>query len=93
MAEFDLKMGSSFQKQVQEVYEVTQKLTEEQKLIANFWDCNPFKVEFSGHMAIGVKKISPGGHWIGITGISAAQKKLILYRDCLHPHLGSDDLA
>lgn len=76
MAEFDLNMGSSFQKQLQEVYEVTQNLTEEQKLIANFWDCNPFKVEFSGHMAIGVKKISPGGHWIGITGISATQKNL-----------------
>jgi hypothetical protein len=76
MAEFDLKIGSSFQKQLQEVYEIGGNLNEEQKLIANFWDCNPFKVEFSGHMAIGVKKISPGGHWIGITGIAAEQQKL-----------------
>lgn len=76
MADFDLKLGSSFQKQLQEVYEIGGNLNEEQKLIANFWDCNPFKVEFSGHMAIGVKKISPGGHWIGITGIAAEQQKL-----------------
>lgn len=76
MAEFDLNIGSSFQKQLQEVYKTGGNLTEDQKLIANFWDCNPFKVEFSGHMAIGVKKISPGGHWIGITGISATQKNL-----------------
>jgi hypothetical protein len=76
MAEFDLKLGSSFQKQLQEVYDIGGNLNEEQKLIANFWDCNPFKVEFSGHMAIGVKKISPGGHWVGITGIAAEQQKL-----------------
>ena len=27
-------------------------------------------------MSIGVKKISPGGHWIGITGIAAEKAKL-----------------
>jgi hypothetical protein len=58
------------------VYETGKSLNEEQKLIANFWDCNPFKVEFTGHMAIGVKKISPGGHWIGITGIASEKAKL-----------------
>ncbi|MBC6368619.1 vanadium-dependent haloperoxidase [Algoriphagus sp. AK58] len=76
MAPFDLNEGSSFQIQLQEVYQVGKSLTEEQKLIANFWDCNPFKVEFSGHMAIGVKKISPGGHWIGITGIASEKANL-----------------
>lgn len=76
MAPFDLEKGSSFQIQLEEVYQTTKQLTEEQKLIANFWDCNPFRVEFSGHMAIGVKKISPGGHWIGITGIAAQKAKL-----------------
>ncbi|MBN3519832.1 vanadium-dependent haloperoxidase [Algoriphagus lutimaris] len=73
MAPFDMSEGSSFHKQLMEVYNTTNQLDEEKILIANFWDCNPFKVEFSGHMAIGVKKISPGGHWMGITGI-AAQK-------------------
>ncbi|MEN2282728.1 vanadium-dependent haloperoxidase [Algoriphagus sp. SE2] len=76
MAPFDMKEGSSFHKQLMEVYNTTNELNEEKKLIANFWDCNPFKVEFSGHMAIGVKKISPGGHWIGITGIAAEKSDL-----------------
>jgi hypothetical protein len=75
-AKFDLTEGSPFNKQMNEVFEVTSSLTEEQELIANFWDCNPFKVSFSGHMAIGLKKISPGGHWIGITGIAAEKAKL-----------------
>ncbi|MCH6199922.1 vanadium-dependent haloperoxidase [Aquiflexum sp. LQ15W] len=75
-AKFDLSEGSPFKKQLDEVYQVTSSLSEEQQLIANFWDCNPFKVSFSGHMAIGLKKISPGGHWIGITGIAAEKAKL-----------------
>lgn len=85
MAPFNLEKGSSFQVQLEEVYTVTQNLSEEQKLIANFWDCNPFKVEFSGHMAIGVKKISPGGHWIGITGI-AAQKANLNFGETAYIH-------
>ncbi len=76
MAPFDLTVGSPFQLQLQEVYQIGKTLNEEQKLIANFWDCNPFKVEFAGHMSIGVKKISPGGHWMGITGIAAEKAKL-----------------
>jgi hypothetical protein len=75
-AKFDLTEGSPFKNQLNEVYKVTSSLSEEQELIANFWDCNPFKVSFSGHMAIGLKKISPGGHWIGITGIAAEKAKL-----------------
>ncbi|TFV94243.1 phosphatase PAP2 family protein [Algoriphagus kandeliae] len=76
MAPFSLEQGSSFYQQLMEVYETGKSLTEEQKLIANFWDCNPFMVEFSGHMAIGVKKISPGGHWMGITGIASEKANL-----------------
>lgn len=76
MAPFDLSEGSPFQLQLQEVYQIGKSLNDEQKLIANFWDCNPFKVEFAGHMSIGVKKISPGGHWMGITGIASEKAKL-----------------
>jgi hypothetical protein len=50
-------------------------LTTEQKAIANFWDCNPFALQDNGHMLIGLKKISPGAHWMGITGIACAQAK------------------
>ena len=67
---FSMDSTSAFYGQVMEVYRTVKELNDEQRLIANFWDCNPFAVSFSGHMAIGLKKISPGGHWMGITGIS-----------------------
>jgi hypothetical protein len=68
---FNEDNSSDFIKMVKEVYTTGNKLTEEQKLIANFWDCNPFAVQFEGHMSIGLKKISPGGHWMSITGIAS----------------------
>ncbi|MGF7083074.1 hypothetical protein, partial [Mucilaginibacter sp. UYCu711] len=50
-------------------------LTQEEKDIANFWDCNPFAVQNNGHMLIGLKKISPGAHWMGITDIACTRNK------------------
>jgi hypothetical protein len=38
--------------------------------IAAFWDCNPFALQDNGHLMSGIKKISPGAHWMGITGIA-----------------------
>ena len=73
---FDTWSSSSFYKLTKEVYNVGNDLTNEQKLIANFWDCNPFAVQFQGHMSIGLKKISPGGHWMGITGIACEKANL-----------------
>lgn len=84
-APFSLEEGSSFHTQLLEVYEVTSDLDEEAVLIANFWDCNPFMVQYSGHMAIGIKKISPGGHWMGITGI-ASQKAGLDWDETLYIH-------
>jgi hypothetical protein len=60
-------------------------MDEEKILVANFWDCNPFKVSYSGHMAMGLKKISPGGHWMGITGI-ASQKDGLDWKETLYIH-------
>lgn len=50
-------------------------LTQEEKNIANFWDCNPFAVQATGHMLIGLKKISPGAHWLGIASLACIQQK------------------
>ncbi|HYV90470.1 MAG TPA: vanadium-dependent haloperoxidase [Chitinophagales bacterium] len=61
-----------------EVYRVGKNLTEEQKAIADFWDCNPFAVMQEGHIDYGLKKISPGGHWMGIAGIACLKKNLSL---------------
>ena len=73
---FDTAKNSSFYKLTNEVYESGKNLNTEQTLIANFWDCNPFAVQFAGHMSVGLKKISPGGHWLGITGIVSSQQQL-----------------
>jgi hypothetical protein len=67
---FSKDPGSAFYKQMMEVYDIGKNMSPEQRAIAAFWDCNPFAVTYSGHMAIGLKKISPGGHWMGIAGIA-----------------------
>lgn len=67
---FDLTEGSSFYKLVKEVYDVGNQMEEEQRLIASFWDCNPFVMNQTGHVMFASKKITPGGHWMGITGIA-----------------------
>ncbi|MEL0301698.1 MAG: vanadium-dependent haloperoxidase, partial [Flavobacteriaceae bacterium] len=72
---FDLTKGSPFQTQLQEVYEVGDNLTEEQVEIAKFWDCNPYVTHHRGHAMFATKKITPGGHWIGITAIATRQAK------------------
>ncbi len=51
-------------------------LSAKQRVIAGFWDCNPFAVQDNGHMLIGLKKISPGAHWMLITGIACKQAKV-----------------
>lgn len=64
---------SVYVKQAQQVYKLNKALTDEQKFIARFWDDNPFAVQHSGHMMFADKKITPGGHWIGITSIACKQ--------------------
>jgi len=71
---FDMNEGSPFYKEVMEVYTVGNNLTEEQKEIASFWDCNPYVMNVTGHVMAATKKITPGGHWIGIVKI-ACQKE------------------
>ena len=67
---YDLTPGSAFQRELREVYETGKNLTPEQRWIASFWDCNPFVMQSQGHMMLSTKKISPGGHWMGITAIA-----------------------
>lgn len=80
---FDASKGSPFYKLAHEVYQTCNMLSDEQKLIANYWDCNPFAVQFAGHMSVGLKKISPGGHWMSITGIVAKQANLDLAKTAM----------
>ena len=73
---FSKDSSSPFFAITREVYNVSKTRTKEQLNMAAFWDCNPFAVATSGHMSIGYKKISPGGHWMNITGIASKKAKL-----------------
>jgi len=64
---FSTDTTSPFYKEAHEVFATGVALTEEQKEIARFWDCNPFVMNVKGHVMFATKKISPGGHWLSIT--------------------------
>ncbi|HEY9116587.1 MAG TPA: vanadium-dependent haloperoxidase, partial [Roseivirga sp.] len=67
---FDMDKKSQFYKELMHVYETGVNLTQEQKEIASFWDCNPYVMNVTGHVMAATKKITPGGHWIGIVKIA-----------------------
>ncbi len=75
---FSTDTTSRFHHLMKEVYVTGKNVSDEQRKIAAFWDCNPFAVTYAGHMAIGLKKISPGGHWMGITGIVCKKARVSL---------------
>jgi len=64
---------SAFVKQYMDVYNKNKTLTKEEKEIATYWDDNPFVIQHNGHLMFADKKITPGGHWIGITTIACKQ--------------------
>lgn len=65
--------GAPFYKLTEAVYKEGSELSENHRLIASFWDCNPFAIQNGGHLQYGLKKISPGAHWLGITGVACAK--------------------
>jgi hypothetical protein len=69
-SKFSKDKNSQFYKDALYVYETGKNLTEEQRAIASFWDCNPFVMNVKGHVMFATKKISPGGHWINITRLA-----------------------
>ena len=71
---FSTDTGSFFYHSAFDVYQTVNRLTEEQRAIANFWDCNPFAVTMEGHLGFATKKISPGGHWINIVTTVSRQR-------------------
>lgn len=68
---FDTTAGTPYRTMIQEVMETTSRLTDEQRAIAAFWDCNPYVMHVQGHAMFATKKISPGGHWMGIVAIAS----------------------
>ena len=68
---FNTKKGSKFMEETMEVYEVVKNVEPEEKANAEFWDCNPYVSHHKGHVMFATKKITPGGHWVGIAGLAA----------------------
>lgn len=76
---FSLEEGSQFHQELMEVYEVSNKITDdasEEVAIAQFWDCNPYVSVTRGHLMFATKKITPGAHWIGICKIASRKSNL-----------------
>ncbi|MFK7903618.1 MAG: vanadium-dependent haloperoxidase [Chitinophagales bacterium] len=77
---FDMTKGSDFYKETMHVYETIKNITEDQTAIASFWDCNPYVSHQTGHVMYATKKITPGGHWMGIVSIATQQDSADIMR-------------
>ena len=78
--EINMNTNSQFYKQLIEVFKEGKKISDkndesEKAEIAAFWDCNPYVSHHKGHAMFATKKITPGGHWIGITKIATELEK------------------
>ena len=71
--------SSPFWKETQEVYDISNKLTEEQEKMITFWDDNPFVSRHKGHLMFQDKKMTPAGHWLAITQLCLKEKNADLY--------------
>lgn len=72
---FSTNKNSTFFRMLNFNYTESIHLSKEQKEIAAFWDCNPFALQDNGHLMSGQKKMSPGAHWLMITGIACKESK------------------
>ncbi len=70
---YSTEKNSAFYNLLNAVYLESKNADEEHMAIAAFWDCNPFMVNDKGHLQYAFKKISPGAHWLGISGIACVQ--------------------
>ena len=76
---FSKDPNSAFRKELKEVYETVNNLTQEQKDIAWFWDDNAFVMNVQGHVMFANKKMTPGGHWMAITRTASQQSNKNIY--------------
>lgn len=73
---FDMTPGSKFHRELMEVRDALDAPDRsEREAIANFWDCNPYVSHQIGHVMFATKKITPGGHWMNISGLAARQAR------------------
>ncbi len=73
---FSTEKSSKFYAEAMTVYTAVDSNKEERMEIANFWDCNPYVMHQQGHLMLATKKITPGGHWMGIVGLATRKAGL-----------------
>lgn len=73
--QFSTDTTSQFYKEALAVRNALMEDKAERSAIASFWDCNPYVMHQEGHLMFASKKITPGGHWMGITGQVSRQSK------------------
>lgn len=79
---FSKDTSSDFYKMAKDVMETGNNLSPEQKSIANFWDCNSFKLHVEGHAMYATKAMTPCGHWMEVVGIISKNNKADFYKTC-----------
>lgn len=82
-APYSTDKNSSFFQLVKETADVVDRANKKEQEIADYWDDNPFAVQQIGHVEFGIKKISPGGHWMCITGLACKKRKMGLKQTIL----------
>jgi hypothetical protein len=76
---YSIEKGSPFYQTVEFVYETVKLISQEELEQAKFWDCNPMVAVNNGHLMHVKRQLTPGGHWIGITGTAAKIDSLDLF--------------
>ncbi len=77
---FSKEPGSPFYAMAKMVYDTVNALDTNRQWIANFWDCNSFKLHQEGHVMFATKAMTPCGHWMEIVGTIAKTKKSDWYQ-------------
>ena len=77
---FSTDTASHFYKIAKDVMETVNTLDSTKKWIANFWDCNSFKLHVEGHAMYATKAMTPGGHWMEIVGTISENNHADFYK-------------
>lgn len=77
---FSTDTASDFYKAAKDVMVTVNTLDSTRKWIANFWDCNSFKLHVEGHAMYATKAMTPVGHWMEIVGTISQNNHADFYK-------------
>ena len=77
---FSKDTASQFYKMAVDVMVTGNTLDSTKKWIANFWDCNSFKLHVEGHAMFATKAMTPPGHWMEIVGTISKNNNADFYK-------------